>query len=345
MNFFSTNVSKKAIVNAAKVLRSGWLSEGKAVKRFEGALAKGLGIANPVCVNSGTSALHLALLALRVGRGDNVLVPSYACPAVAHAVMQTGAAPRFVDVDPETLNPTAALAARRVTRRTKALIVTHTFGFPAAMDELAGALDLPILEDGTMALGARYRRRPIGSFGAISVFSLYATKLVAAGQGGVVCSNRQDLMDTVRNLNGPDRPALEPVRYNYAMSDLTAGVALRQMRRLTEALARRARIATRYGGAIDAGRLQKGLPHARPVYYRFAVRADDPAASIRRARRLGIMVDRPIAWPLHRLAGESPRAFAGTEAAYETTVSVPLYPALSNREVDVITRALPEIFR
>ncbi len=327
-----------------EILGTRQIAGGPFVQRLERAICLAAGTRFAAATSSGTTALHLALLALKIGAGDEVLVPSYTCPAVAQAVMHTGATPRFVDVDPETLNPTAALVSRRMTRRTKALIVTHTFGFPAPMDELA-SLGLPVLEDATMALGAMYRKRRVGSHGDIAVFSLYATKVVAAGQGGVVCTSRRELMRAVRNLDGPDRPALKPVRYNYAMSDLTAGVALGQMNRLRTSLRRRSSIAARYVDAVDPARLQKATPESRPIYYRFAVRAESAAASMRRARRLGIAVDRPVAWPLHRLAGESFRAFPGTEAAYRATLSVPLYPALTDREVDAIARALPEIFQ
>lgn len=338
------DLRRSDFAHVSRILATRQIAGGPFVQRLERSFSRASGTRFAAATSSGTSALHLALLALDVGAGDEVLVPSYTCPAVAHAVMQTGAAPRFVDIDPETLNPTAALVSRRMTRRTKALIVTHTFGFPAAMDELA-SLDLPLLEDATMALGAMYRQRPVGSHGDIAVFSLYATKVVAAGQGGVVCTSRRDLLKTVRTLNGPDRPALAPVRYNYAMSDLTAGVALAQMNRLRSSLRRRSSIAGRYIDAVEAARLQKAAPESQPSYYRFAVRADNPAASMRRARRLGIVVDRPVAWPLHRLAGESPRAFPGTESAYRATLSVPLYPALTEREVDAVARALPEIFQ
>lgn len=325
------------------ILRTRQIAGGPFVRQLERLLCRVAGASGAVATSSGTSALHLALLSLDIGNGDNVLLPSYTCPAVAQAVAMAGATPRFVDIDPETLNITAALTRRRVTRRTRAVIVTHTFGFPAAVDEIE-SLGIPVIEDCATAVGATYRRQPTGSHGAMAVFSFYATKMVGAGHGGAVSTARRDLIRRIRNFNGVDRPSLTPVRFNYLMSDLTAGLACAQLRRLRTIARRRRNLALRYATALDPWRLQQPVSDSRPVYYRFAVRSDNPSASIRRARRLGISVDRPVAWPLHRLANESREAFSGTEDAYRTLVSIPLYPALRQHEVELIARSLPEIF-
>lgn len=140
-------------------------------------------------------------------------------------------------------------------------------------------------------------------------------------------------MARIRDWDGPGQAGLEPVRYHYGMSDLTAGVALGQTTRLPFLPARRSKVAARYLLSVDSEPLQNAG--------RFGMCANNPIASMRRARHLGIEVDRPVRWALHRLAGG---AFSDTEAAYHSTMSVPLYPALSDRKVDVIARALPEIF-
>jgi dTDP-4-amino-4,6-dideoxygalactose transaminase len=247
-------------------------------------------------------------------------------------------------VDEDTLNVSARLACRRMTRRTKALVVTHSFGFPAPLDELL-ALGVPIVEDCSLALGARYRGRPVGSHGALSVFSMYATKIVCAGEGGMVCTDDRRVLERLRDLNGPDRRETWRVRYNYKLTDLAAGLALSQMRRLPSMLARRRAIAARYRRALRgaAAHVQITVPKADPNYYRFIIRTPRAGAVIREARRAGIGCDRPVFRPLHRYLGGPAGEFPGTEAAFASVVSVPIFPALSERQVARVASGMRRI--
>lgn len=295
--------------------------------------------------SSGTAALHLGLLALGVGSGHEVMVPSYTCAAVLQAIQHAGARPRLLDIDEGSMNVTGPIVRRHLTKRTKAIIVTHTFGFPAPVDELL-AVGIPVIEDCALALGSTHDGRPVGSMGKLSVFSMYATKVICAGEGGMVCANDGGIIRAVRDLNRPDRREDWRCRYNYKLSDLAAGLALEQIRRLPSLIARRRAIAVRYIEAFkDCGvEFQQPVPKGEPNYYRFVVRTSRAASVIARAHQAGIWCDRPVFRPMHRYFDPAARGhFPATEAVFRSTVSIPIYPALSDQEVDRITRHMRRI--
>lgn len=324
------------------ILSSRHVAKGPFVDRFQEELGRATGAASTFAVASGTAALHLSLVALGVRRGDEVVVPSYVCAAVLYAIDYVGARPVLVDVDPATLNPPVALVARRLSRKSKAIITTHTFGFPSAVDELVG-LGVPVIEDCAQALGATLAGRPVGSYGALTVCSFYATKVICSGEGGAVGTNDRRLAARLRDLTTPDQQRIYRVRYNYKMSDLAAGLGLRQIGRLPAMIARRRSIAARYRAALggDRVKLQEALPGAEPIHYRFIVRHPRAAAVIRKARADGVWCDRPVFRPLHLYLGIRGRgAFAGTDEAWRTALSIPLYPALTDLEVDKIVETM-----
>src|SRR5437867_1692953 len=178
-------VSVEDAERVARVVRSGRLAQGAEVEAFERELAARLGVAAVAAVSSGSAALELSLRALDVGHGDEVVVPTYACDALHHAVTRCGATPVLADADPETLGPAAKDVARRLTRRTRAVVVVHPFGLGLDLDEFL-ALGVPVVEDCAQAIGARVAGRSVGSRGAMAVCSFYATKLLTTGEGGAV---------------------------------------------------------------------------------------------------------------------------------------------------------------
>jgi perosamine synthetase len=325
------------------ILNSGQVAQGGLVKQLESAFSKTVGTRGACAVSSGTAALHLALLALGIRPGHEVMIPSYTCAAVWQAVRQSGATPRLIDIDPVTLNITAATIRKKMNPRCKAVVVTHSFGLPADLDEIS-KLGLPVIEDCALALGAIYKGKPVGSRGIISTFSFYATKMICAGEGGMVCSSNARLLARISDLNHTDmRNNLVP-RYNYKMSDLTAGLALSQLGRLPQYLTRRKKIAHRYITALGekVAWISRTLPGSESNHYRFLVRTSNARRTIQRSERAGIRSDKPVFRPLHSyLHGGG--AFAGTDLAFETVVSVPLYPALRESEVQIICNRLPEV--
>ena len=323
-----------------RVLLSGQLAQDGEVARFESRMASYVGVRGAAAVSSGSAALHLALLALGVGPGDEVLVPSYVCPAVLNAVLHAGAAPVVADIEPASFNLSADDARRRITPRTRALIVAHMFGVPADLDAL-GSLGVPVVEDLAMSLGSRWRGKRTGCFGSLAVCSFYATKMMATGEGGMVLGGDEALVDAVRDLRAMDEKEDFRVRFNCKMTDLQAALGLSQLRKLAGFIARRREIADLYGEELR--RLGLPAPQApaecEPVWYRYVLMLDgDAGPFIEEMRRRGVECRRPVFKPLHRYLGLS--GYETSEEAWRRAVSIPLYPALTAAEIETVVKAL-----
>lgn len=329
----------------AEVLRSGFIAQGARVAAFEQAVAKTLGVRGGVATSSGTAALHLALLALDVGEGDEVLLPTYACAAVLHAVRASRALPRLVDADPLSFNMDPDAARKACSRRTRAAIVVHSFGLPAELDALK-ALGLPLIEDVAQALGARYRGQPAGSVGQVAVASFYATKVITTGEGGMLLASDERVLSAARDLREYDQKEEDRPRFNYKMTDLQAALGLAQLERLPQFLARREAIASRYRERLQRLPLEPPLapPDRARVFYRYVVKGPRPAGHhLKKFEALRVQARRPVFRPLHRYLGAE--GFSGAEEAWERAVSLPLYPSLSDEEAERVLKAAEESFR
>src|SRR5581483_7246060 len=221
---------------AAAVIRSGGVAQGPVVRDFEAAVADLVAMRGGVAVHSGSAALELALLVLGVGAGDEVILPSYVCTAPWLAVTRVGASARLVDIELGTYAVDPAAVRRAVSPRTRAVIVPHLFGLPADLTALE-SLGLPLIEDCAQTLGATESGRPVGSVGRLTVCSFYATKLLCAGDGGMLLSNDMDLLNRARALRDYDEaPVLQAAAFNRKMTDLQAAVGGAQVRRFGEFL-------------------------------------------------------------------------------------------------------------
>lgn len=326
---------------AHRVIESGQLAAGGEVRAFEDEVARAVGVRGGVATSSGTAALHLLLLALGLGPGDEVVVPSYVCSAVLYAVLHTGARPVVVDVRPDdlTIDPEGVRRAR--TPRTRAAVVPHAFGAAADLEDLLRC-GVPVVEDVAQALGGSYRGRPVGSFGVASVCSFYATKLITSGgEGGMVLSDDPALLRRVRELSTPDARSGEP-HFNYKMTDLGAAVGRVQLGRLPEFLAARRELAACYEAELrDLGlELPRALPPGDHVYFRYVVRHPRAGALLRALRARGIEAKRPVKRPLHWILGGGECTVA--DAAHRFSVSLPLYPSLRReqaRQIAAVVRS------
>jgi dTDP-4-amino-4,6-dideoxygalactose transaminase len=235
---------------------------------LEERFAERCGVAHAIAVNNCTAGLHLALLALGVGPGDEVLVADYTFPATGHAVLYTGARPVFVDVDPLTATINPDLVSAAITSRTRGIVAVDALGQPAdyaALELIAARHQLFLLEDGACSAGASYRGRPTGSFGDVAAFSLHARKGITCGEGGIVTTNREDIARSVRKLScfgmvsaferqataGLPIPVFDEPGYNYKLSDILAAIALVQLDRLERLLERRRAVADAYHRALS----------------------------------------------------------------------------------------------
>ena len=325
---------------AARVVRAGHLAQGPEVAALEAAVAAVAGCRHAVAVSSGTTALQLALSALGLGQGDQVIVPSYACTALLHAVWAVGAQPVVADVDPASGNLDAERVRRCCGPRVRAAIVPHLFGAAAPVAAIA-ALGVPVVEDCAMALGATRGGRPLGSLGSVAVCSFYATKLVAAGEGGMVLTHDADLAATVRGQRSYDGLPADRPRLNAKMTDLAAAVARVQMDRLPDFIASRRRLAARYAAALAGLGLALPAADTERVWYRYVVQTPDDATGLLQAvNQRGVAARRPVPNPLHLELGLPDAQFPGASQAWRQNVSLPLYPTLTESEFDRVVEAV-----
>ena len=332
----------------AEVLASGYLTMGPKVAEFEAELARACGVEHAVAVSSGTAALHLAVLALGLGPGDEVLVPAYTFPATANVVALAGATPRLVDVDPETMNLDVDAAAAAVGEHTRAVLAVHLFGRPLDWSALRAAIpeDVALVEDAAGALGASYRGRPCGSLGAMGCLSFHPRKIVTTGEGGAVTTDDAELADAIRRLR---HHGIEPrgefeIRGpgpNYRLADILCAVGIPQLRRLESLLAARTRIADGYAqrlhGLVETPAAAEGDVHGWQAYVVQLDRRDDALAALREhgiEAQIGTHA-------LHRLAAYRDQGeFPGADRCYERALALPLHSRLGDDELDRVADAL-----
>jgi dTDP-4-amino-4,6-dideoxygalactose transaminase len=356
--------------DAARVaVKSGWVSQGPKVAEFERAVAAYCGAAEAVAVSNCTTALHLALLALGVGPGDEVICPSMSFIATANSIKYCGATPVFADVDPRTYNLDPVATEAAITPRTKAIMVVHQIGLPADLDRflaIGAKHGVKILEDAACAIGSRYRGRPIGAHSELVCFSFHPRKVITTGEGGMITTNNAEYAKQLRLLRQHGMSVSDTVRhsathviteqyvcvgYNYRMTDMQAAVGIEQMKRLEWIVERRRELAARYTAALE--------DHAwlRPPYVpdfadhnfqSYAVQLKEQAPMSRDdlmqhlldagiATRRGIMLSHAEA---PYAAASLPNALVNSQGASACSVLLPLYPQMTTAEQDEVLEAL-----
>jgi len=325
------------------VLRSGQLAQGRVVSSLEEKSTSFIGVNHAVAVSSGSAALHLSLLSLGVGEGSEVILPSYVCTALLNAIHYVRATPVLADIDPNTYNITGENIKKVVTDRTKAVIVPHMFGLPAHIDAIL-SLGIPVIEDCAHSVGATVNGRKAGSFGLVSILSFYATKMLGAGEGGMVLSNDPRLIEGIRDLRAYDERESYTVRYNYKLTDIQAAVVASQLNKLSAFIEKRKEIATIYNhGLKGVGVRLPVVPEGREhIYYRYVILLENSLEFMKEMQKSGIECRRPVFKPLHRYL--SLPGYPITDEVWERAVSIPIYPSLAAEEahriVDVIKTIL-----
>lgn len=340
-------------------VRSGWISSlGKYVTRFETMFADFCGVEHAVSVSNGTTALHLALHALGIGPGDEVIVPALTFVASANAVTYTGAKPVFADVDPATWCIDPASVAQLITPRTRAIMPVHLYGHPAAMAELLDLADLynlVVVEDAAEGHGAAIDGRRAGGWGRIAAFSFYANKTITTGEGGMLTTDDADLAARCRMLRDHAMPPHkrywhDEVGFNYRMTNLQAAVGVAQMERIEEFIERKRRIAHWYcEGLADLPgiTLPTEAPGCTNIYWMVSILIDRP-----------FPLDRDTLIPALRGRGVDSRPFfhpMDTLPPYRTSspqpvslelsrrgLNLPSSPSLTRAQVDYVCETIRE---
>jgi len=351
-----------------KVVESGWVTQGPKVAEFEAAIAKVCAAPHAVAVSSCTTALHLALICAGVGTGDEVIVPSMSYIATANAVVHAAATPIFAEVEAATFNLDLADVEKRITPRTKAIILVHQLGLAADIDvwtSLAQTRGLRLIEDAACAMGSRYRGRPIGSQAELACFSFHPRKLITTGDGGMITTTSVAIAERLRllrhhGMSVPDtvrhqakqvmRETYTEVGYNYRMTDIQAAVGIEQLKRLPGIVQRRQELAARYDAALH------GHPTIdTPVVpewaewnvqsYAVRLRGFDAA---RRDAVMQAMLDKGIATRAGVMNAHREPAYVArgrvslpvSEAASDGSLILPLYSDLASSEQDAVVKAL-----
>jgi perosamine synthetase len=370
------DITDAEIDAVADTLRSGRLSIGPQLEHFERLVAARVHRPHAVGVNSGTAGLHLALLALGVGPGDEVITPAFSFVASANCILYVGATPVFIDCDPRTLNMRLDDVERRITDRTKAIIGVEVFGNPADMIELAALArkyEVDLVEDACEGLGGRIGDDPIGRIGRVAVFGFYPNKQITTGEGGMIVTHDDTLADLCRSMRNQGRP-IEPAArgnpeagqglgawlsherlgYNYRLSELNAAMGVVQMQRLDEIIKRRQDVASAYARRL-MGHPHLILPTVEPdvfmSWFVYVVRlsdqysADDRDQIIAGLRRHEIGASNyfpPIPLlPFYRsMFGYKPGDFPAAESVSHRTIALPFHTRLTEREVDLVCQTL-----
>jgi len=296
---------------------TGWISsEGPFVERFEQAFARRVGRRHAVAAANGTAALDIAVEALAIGPGDEVILPTFTIISCIHQIVRAGATPVLVDSDPLSWNMDVEQVAAKITPRTKAIMAVHIYGLPVDMDPLLALADrhgLKLIEDASQMLGQTYKDRPCGSFGDISTFSFYPNKHITTGEGGMMATDDEELAERARSLRNlcfqpGKRFVHEHLGWNYRMTNLQAALGLAQLERLDEFVARKRFVGRRYRELLkDVPGLQLPLTEtefAENIYWVFGLVLDrtlaiDAASAMKRLSLNGVAT-RPFFWPMHR---------------------------------------------
>jgi dTDP-4-amino-4,6-dideoxygalactose transaminase len=336
-----------------RVLESGQFTLGDEVTAFEREFAEYSGGGECIGVNSGTSALHLALLAAGVGPGDEVITTPFSFAATAATILYCGATPVFADIDPATFNLDPAKMEAAISARTKAIMPVHLYGQPAEMDpilEAARARGIAVIEDAAQAHGAEYRGRRVGSLADMACFSFYPTKnLGAYGEAGAVVTANPEhaqMIRLLRNWGGP-RYQHDLRGFNYRMENLNGAmlqVKLRHLERWTEA--RRA-IAAQYDKLLAASgvTIPRTLPHVRHVYHAYTIRTAERDRVAKQLGEAGVQTGVHYPKPIHlQPAYRDARFPAGSlpmaEAAAREVLCLPIYPEMTPEQVETVAGAV-----
>jgi perosamine synthetase len=326
---------KWAVVN---VIKTNYLAEGEVVKKFEEELSNYIGSKGGVATSTGTLALHLALMSLNINKCDEVIAPSYVCRSVLNAILYSGAKPIVCDVDKQVYNISFNEVKKMITKRTKAIIVPHMFGCPVEIDKFK-ELGIYIIEDCAHSVGSEFKRKKLGSWGDLSIFSFEGTKYIIAGEGGMVLANSGFLLDRLRKLKEPD--SLEyRVKYTYRMTDLQAAIGRTQLKKLDYFIKKRREIAKIYTRAFSnlTVELPEDSPRGLHIFHRYMIKIKGNINDfMERCYKKGVKVRQPVKpYPLHRYLRLPHKNFPNTEHIMKTAVSIPIYPSLINEEVKLI---------
>ena len=373
--FHRAMIEEDDIDSVVQVLRSGWLTTGAGAKRFESEFARYVGAANAIAVSSCTAALHLALAAIRLKEGDEVILPTMTFSSTGQVVLYFKGRPVLVDCEADSFQADPDAIERAVTPRTRAIIAVHFAGSPARMDallDIARRHKLTLIEDAAHALPTRYKGRMIGAIGDITCFSFYATKTLTTGEGGMVTTEDLEIANRVRMLSlhgiskdayarytaaGTWRYEILDLGYKYNMTDMQAALGLSQLAKCDLMRAKREHIANRYTEALsslDAYETPRAFPDTQHAWHLYAIKVKPGVLILSRDRIIEELKQRGIGTSVHFIPlhthpyyqqnlGYRTGQFPNAERHFEAAISLPLFPGMTTEDTDRVIEALHEL--
>lgn len=336
-------------------LDSTWISsKGRFIRDFESSFARSIGVEHAVAVCNGTIALHLALLALGLGPGQEVIVPTFTFVASVNSISYTGARPVFVDSVPDTWQMDPAEVKKKITPRTRAIMAVHLYGHPCPLDALAEIADenrFRLIEDCAEAFGSKFAGRPVGSFGHIAAFSFFGNKTITTGEGGMVVTNDRALYETASHLKGQGLVAgreywHDVVGYNYRMTNICAAIGLAQLERCNEFIAKKRQIAEWYkeflrGAPIVFQKEGKDIVHS---YWMVTILAEDQTQrdGLRSFLVQAGIETRPTFFPAHTMPMylEKNSSYPVAEDLSRRGINLPSWPGLTRDDIRAVSETI-----
>lgn len=302
-------------------------------------------------LNSGTSALHIALLSLKVGNMDEVICSTHTCIAILNAIKYVGAVPKLIDIKYDVVNMNFNLdenkIADKISSKTKAIIVPHMFGVPAAIEKIK-KYNIPIIEDGTLSLGTTLNNGLlVGSFGDIAIFSLHESKVISAGVGGVILTDNETYKNEIDNLLNYGSTQKYTINYNYTMGDINAVLANEQLRKLNEFIKMREDNANKISKILTENK-NLNLPciSSKHIYFRYLVELPEYIIAkevVKKGYEFGIEFGRGVYPALHNYLGLDDKMYLNSEKAQKKIISIPVYPGLKDKEIEFMCNILLDI--
>jgi perosamine synthetase len=374
--FHRALIEEEEIRAVVEVLQSGWLSTGPRVKEFEAKFARYTGASHAVAVSSCTAALHLALTAIGIAEGDEVILPTMTFAASGEVILYFNARPVLVDCQKGSFHIDPEQIANAITSRTRAILPVHYAGYPCEMEAIlaiARQHGLKVIEDAAHALPSRYKDRMVGTLGDITCFSFYATKTLTTGEGGMATTESPELAERMRilSLHGISKDAWKRYTaegtwrydilekgYKYNLTDLQAAIGLAQLAKCDAMRERRAAIANRYSEALRSLEAYQGPSapeHTEHAWHLYVLQVNPPALRIGRDRVIEELKKRGIGTSVHFIPlhlhtlyqqlGYRTGQFPNAEERYGRSISLPIYPGLTEQDTDRVIEALHDIAR
>lgn len=353
-----------------EVLKSGWVAgQGPMNKKLSIEFAEFITTAGAVPVNNCTAALHLSLLASGIGQGDDVLVSDFTFPATGHSVLYSQANPIFLDADIETYNLSIQDMYSKLTDKTKGIIPVHAFGNPVLMNEImdfAKEHDLIVIEDAACAVGAKYNKKPVGSFGDLGCFSFHARKILASGEGGIVVGDNQEILEKISSLScfgmssAKNReeteqiaiPSFSDLGYNYKLSDILAGLARSQLKKVPASIKKRAECVQIYKDLLDDvegiyfQEVDKNNVHA---YQSCVIRLESLKIRnfmFKELRKVGVQTQfgtySSVCQPIYKM---DPKLCPNSVKLFHNTLAIPLFDEITEEQIKIVSENIVKLFR